>query len=29
VVREGRMESDGQFSFLIGAPRRVRDMVID
>lgn len=29
VVREGRMESDGQFSFLVGATRRIRDMVAD
>lgn len=29
VVREGRMESDGQFSFLIGAVRRSRDLIVD
>lgn len=29
VVREGRMESDGQFSFLVGAVRRSRDLIVD
>ncbi|MGV0627420.1 DUF421 domain-containing protein [Mycolicibacter minnesotensis] len=29
VVREGRMESDGQFSFLVGSIRRARDLVAD
>lgn len=29
VVREGRMESDGQFSFLIGAPRRAAGVSVD
>lgn len=29
MVREGRMESDGQFSFLVGSTRRTAGLVMD